>query len=568
MKPSSIVTSFLCVTLYLSECLLAAKPVGFKVTRALPNSGASLARRDYVAETLNNNLTVGGYLASVQVGTPSQTLLLMVSTGSSDIWVIDSSSNICAQSCLTPFYSKKSTSLQIVSAGGFDISYEDGTGAKGDYIRDEFLFGQVGHSMQMQIGLVNNTQDSVGVMGIGYDTNEATTVQYQNFMDEMVSDGLTNTKLYSLWLNDLGSGTGSILFGGIDTEKYYGTLSSMPTIAKNGKYTDFSVGLTSISYTPGSTAIPLTNSSFSAAVILESSTTEIYLPETVVSSIYSAFGVEIGSDKSPYVDCKTGNSSYMSFGFESGTVIDVPYSEFITKLYVPNPLPKNLTFSDVCSFGIWSSGSGDNLLGDFFLRSAYVVYDLTNNHIWMAPAVLNSTKSNVVEIQAGAVSLPQSTGVTRPSPTTSSSTTPTSPTGTSTTSAPPAPPKNNHAVAIGVGVAVPLGVALAAIIGFCLWRRRRNRRGQPQPEKVPGQQIQPVTIPELGDSAYINAGAVYKDGRNDAGQGRMSQMSSTPSELSAGTPLSSPRSPVERKPVPARDELPTTWEHGDGPLSP
>lgn len=254
-------------------------------------------------------------------------------------------------------YSKKSTSLQLVSAGGFDISYEDGTGAKGDYIRDEFLFGQVGHSMQLQIGLANNTQNAVGIMGIGYDTNEATTTQYQNFMDEMVSDGLTNTKLYSLWLNDLGSSTGSILFGGIDTEKYYGTLSSMPVIATKGVYADFSVGLTSISYTPASTAIPLTNSSFSVPIILESSTTEIYLPQAVVENIYSAFGVEFGSDNSPYVDCKAGNSSYMSFGFESGTVIEVPYSEFITKLYVPNPLPKNLSFTDACSFGIWSSGS-------------------------------------------------------------------------------------------------------------------------------------------------------------------------------------------------------------------
>jgi len=208
---------------------------------------------------------------------------------------------------------------------------------------------------------------------------------------------------------------------------------------------------------------------------------------------------------------------------------------------------------------------GDNVLGDFFLRSAYVVYDLTNNYIWIAPAVLNTTKSNVVEIQAGAVSLPQSTGVIKPSPTTSSSTTSTSPTGSSTSSAAPAPRKKNSAVAIGVGVAVPIGVLLAVALGLCFWWRHRKRTTQP--EKVPGPQDEPATVPELGGSAYINAGAVYKDHHN---QGRMSQMSSTPSELSAGTPVSSPRSPkspVERKPVPFRDELPTTWEHGDGPLS-
>jgi hypothetical protein len=123
------------------------------------------------------------------------------------------------------------------------------------------------------------------------------------------------------------------------------------------------------------------------------------------------------------------------------------------------------------------------LLGDFFLRSAYVVYDLTNNRIGIAQSNLNSTTSNIVEVPAGAASIPQSTGVTPPNP---SATTPTSfPTITSSaptsshtitsTNSPTSslPPKKvNHTVAIGVGVAVPVVVILAAILGFYFWRRR------------------------------------------------------------------------------------------------
>ncbi|KAH8787657.1 aspartic peptidase domain-containing protein [Hyaloscypha finlandica] len=395
--------------------------------------------------------------------------------------------------------------------------------------------------MQLQMGLANSTTRDVGVMGIGYDANEATQNYYHNFMDEMVSDGLTNTKLYSLWLNDLGSSSGSILFGGIDTEKYYGTLSSIP-INKDGNG-------------PYLSRFPVSRAQF----IPESSTVYMYLPQENVDVIYSVFGVEIGLDKSPYIDCKYNNSSYLSFGFESGTVISVPYSEFVSKLFVPSLNPGNLTFSNICSFGIASTIGGDNLLGDFFLRSAYVVYDLTNNHIWMAPAVLNTTESNIVEIQAGALSLPQTTGVARPSPTASTSPSGTSLIGTSTNSSPVqtgTPKKNNHAVAIGVGVAVPLGVALAALIGFCFWWRGR-KTSQSTSEKLPASQDQPVQLLELGDSTYIHADPVYIDN----GQGRMSRISSTPSELSAGqTPISSPRPPVERKPVPMRDKLPTTWE--------
>jgi Eukaryotic aspartyl protease len=237
----------------------------------------------------------------------------------------------------------------------------DGSGATGDYIKDEFVLGQVGQAqMLIQIGLAEKTSTYAGIMGIGYDLNEATSTQYPNFMDLMVNNDITNTKLYSIWLNDLDSSTGSILFGGIDTDKYYGTLYSMPIHPNGtGKYTEFLVDLTSISYTPqvGGSSIPITNSSFTTGVVLESSTTQIYLPDAIVADIYSKFNVSIASDKAPYVDCKYSNSSYMSFGFESGSIINVPYTDFINKLYVPNPLPSNLSFTDVCSFGIQPAGS-------------------------------------------------------------------------------------------------------------------------------------------------------------------------------------------------------------------
>ena len=214
------------------------------------------------------------------------------------------------------------------------------------------------------MGLVTDTTINTGIMGIGYDNNEAvtnTSNQYQNFMDEMVRNDLTNTKLYSLWLNDLDSSAGSILFGGIDTEKYYGTLYSMPIHPDStGQYTAFTVYLTSISFTPqAGSAIPITNSSFTTPVVLESSTTVIYLPDAIVDNIYSLFNVSVINNDGniyPYIDCKFSNSSYMSFGFESGSVINVPYTEIINKLGVPSQPPTNLSFSDVCVMGILGGG--------------------------------------------------------------------------------------------------------------------------------------------------------------------------------------------------------------------
>ena len=127
-----------------------------------------------------------------------------------------------------------------------------------------------------------------------------------------------------------------------------------------GQYTAFTVYLTSISFTPqAGSAIPITDSSFTAPVILESSTTLIYLPDAIVNNIYSLFNVSVINNDGniyPYIDCKSSNSSYMSFGFESGSVINVPYTEIINKLGVPSQPPTNLNFSDVCVMGILGGG--------------------------------------------------------------------------------------------------------------------------------------------------------------------------------------------------------------------
>jgi hypothetical protein len=198
-----------------------------------------------------------------------------------------------------------------------------------------------------------------GVMGIGYELNEAAAVPYPNLVDRMQKNGLIATQLYSLWLNGYNSATGSILFGGIDTEKYYGTLYSM-NLAPNsrGNYSEFSVRLTSISMNPTvEFAIPVTNSSFSETVILESSTTLIFLPPPVVEIIYSSFDVQIDtSNRIPYVNCDAGNSSYLSFGFETGATINVPYS-IIMRKYSGAPTI-TLPFSNVCTLSI-RSGAGD-----------------------------------------------------------------------------------------------------------------------------------------------------------------------------------------------------------------
>lgn len=65
-----------------------------------------------------------------------------------------------------------------------------------------------------------------------------------------------------------------------------------------------------------------------------------------------------------------------------------------------------------CIFGILPSNiTSENILGDTFLRSAYVVYDIANGEVSLANTNLNSTTSNILEIGTGRNAVPGATAV-------------------------------------------------------------------------------------------------------------------------------------------------------------
>ena len=119
----------------------------------------------------------------------------------------------------------------------------------------------------------------------------------------------------------------------------------------------------------------------------------------------------------------------------AGSTIRVPANEMIFDLKgifaVPTRRLPSLPFSSVCALGI-QSGEAPYILGDTFLRSAYVVYDLKNNLIGIAQTNFDSTKSNVVELQASATSIATMSGAAVSSGVPSASSTSKKNAGTST----------------------------------------------------------------------------------------------------------------------------------------
>lgn len=360
-----------------------------------------------VTVQLSNEETL--YFMSVSIGTPPQEMQLHIDTGSSDLWVNSGGSQLCrtsAQLCSgAGTYSATASSTYQYVNSDFNITYVDGTGAQGDYAADKVTFAGV--TLQPQIfGIGYESSSQEGIIGIGYPINEAAVragfEPYPNVPENMVKHGYINTNAYSLWLDDLDSSTGQIIFGGVNTAKYTGQLETLPIIKEEGQfYGEFIIGLTDVGV-DGQKGSVASNQAIGA--LLDSGSSLMYLPDDIAENIYDEFSANYDSSSGfAMVDCGLQNSGRtVDFTFSSPT-ISVAMSELVIVGGEQNGHP-------LCILGIGKAGSGTSVLGDTFIRSAYIVYDISNNEISLAQTDFSSTSNNVVEIGSNAA-IPSATVV-------------------------------------------------------------------------------------------------------------------------------------------------------------
>ncbi|KAI8955717.1 aspartic peptidase domain-containing protein [Xylaria longipes] len=384
-----------------------------------------------VSETITNEKTRGGYFASCAVGTPPQNVTLQLDTGSSDIWVPASSASICEESesqgggCTFGSYdANQSSSVEVINED-FQIAYVDGSSSRGAYIAETFGIGDV-EIQNVTMGLGLETDIAYGLVGVGYAANEASVSQsaeiYNNLPIVMRDSGRIKTNAYSLWLNDLDASKGNILFGGIDTDKYMGDLIRVNVIedARSGLFTSFTVQLTSLQAHSSSGDDTLTSSSFPVPVVLDSGTTFSYLPQDLAEEVWQEVGAQyylVGQQGAgaPLVPCALANNQgRLSFGFggQGGPAINVSMDELVLPIFTGDPVPFETgpyKGQPACQFGVQNISGNSFLLGDTFLRSAYVVYDLENNEIGLAPTDFNATTSNVMAFPSRGAEIPSST---------------------------------------------------------------------------------------------------------------------------------------------------------------
>ena len=327
-------------------------------------------------------------------------------------------------------YDANSSSTYKFVNSDFNVSYADGSGAAGDYATDTLsIGGQILTGLQFGIGYQSTSGD--GILGIGYaadeaQVNAASLKSYANLPQAMANAGLIKSNAYSLWLDDIEANTGSVIFGGVDIDKYTGLLQTLPIQKEFDKYAELIITLSSMSIANGIKTQNL-NTDLPTAVILDSGSSLTYLPNDLTSAIYTALGVQYSQqDGAAFASCGLAKENItLDFTFTSPT-ISIPISELVLSVSSveegrENPNSGNNSEGsygsggsdgNVCLFGIAPSQGSTSVLGDTFLRSAYVVYDLANNAISLAQTDFNSTTSHVLEIGTGAASVPDATPVT------------------------------------------------------------------------------------------------------------------------------------------------------------
>ncbi|KAG8532043.1 uncharacterized protein KY384_003680 [Bacidia gigantensis] len=325
---------------------------GLKIERSGPRHLNALRRRDSVTVGLDNqvsvtsvrrlkevltttSLQINSYSANLSLGT--QELRVRIDTGSSDLWVNTKSSRVCSlgsDPCSeSGTYNANSSSSYKFLSDDFNVTYADGSAALGDYATDTLSIGDKNLD-EFQFGIGYQSSTTSGILGLGYTANEAQVNRnnkkpYPNLPQALVDAKLINSNAYSLWLDDLQSSTGSILFGGVDTDKYTGSLQTLPIQKVQGEFAELLLSISGLSISQSGNN-QSTTSDLPTAAILDSGSTMTYLPDDLTSEIYNALNVQFSQRQgSGFCSCDLANENItVGFTFTSPT-ISVPISELV-----------------------------------------------------------------------------------------------------------------------------------------------------------------------------------------------------------------------------------------------
>ncbi|KAF9902846.1 Type I transmembrane sorting receptor [Linnemannia zychae] len=309
------------------------------------------------------------YYGPVKIGTPAQTFNMNFDTGSADIWLASTSCTSTACKAHRRFNpSKSKTFLNDTLKRGFQISYGDGSFAKGVIASDIMNVGGV--RVRQTIGLATNESADFavskmdGMFGLAFSSLESVP-GVKTFMENAIKDKVIALPVVSAYLPSLrktGGKGGHYLFGAIDSTKFRGNLTYVPVTMRG--YWQVTVQ-----------DVLVNGQSLNSTCqgIIDTGTTLVILDDKTAVAVHSRIdGALYDIDEMAWiVPCALGknkSSGGSSVGFKMGDqVFEIPMVDMAWE-----PLKKG---SRWCYSGVQSIQGNMWVLGDTFIKNNYCVFD-------------------------------------------------------------------------------------------------------------------------------------------------------------------------------------------------
>lgn len=445
-------------------------PFASRSTHRPGDVAAQLQRRSSssAARTTHIDSIYSSCLVNLTVGTPPQDVALLLSVDDYVTWVPD------ATYCTSEYNTRYSSSYLSCDYGSFNVNLSsswtrdldsDGydrtfdSGYSGYYTAGNVASGKSLHETvgfagasipNVTLGLASSASKRVGVLGLGFNASERSYSREEQpaFLDSMLAAGLVETKAYSMWLDDPAGATGNLLLGAVDTSAFTPPLVRYDMGGSGSSsgysYSD-SIAIDIASVNTSATADgplePFQNKTRLPLVFIDPFAPLTYLPGPLAKKIWDLAGAVWDEDDSwATVPCSAREDAKariaVQFGDQNGPVIGLPVSDLVLPAeiwYASTRYSSDSdsdTTSDTCVFGIQSpdydpnedednfyssssssSSSTTYVAGAALLKHAYVVLDLANKELALAPVKFgaSSTPADVVSFASYGALMPEST---------------------------------------------------------------------------------------------------------------------------------------------------------------
>ncbi|KAJ7122045.1 aspartyl protease [Mycena crocata] len=334
------------------------------------------------AQSLNfvNQQGDSSYFGTVNIGSPPQPFNVILDTGSSDLWVADTTCRNCDRE--TPLYNpQQSTSFVQASTTATTISYGSGQVA-GVVAKESVSMGNFSLASQGFLS-VRQTTDGLlsgsvsGILGLAFGAISST--QTVPFWQGLISDKQLETPEMAFWLTrfrgvdghrDEEPG-GSFTLGGTNASLFTGDIEFLD-VAGGSTPTFWLLGVSAITVQGNSVDVATGNAALAA---IDTGTTLIGGPTADVNAIWNAVP-----------GARTIASMPGFFQFPCSTTLKISMA-FGGKVWPIDPADMNLgpgSGGTMCLGGIFDLTLGSNIesnsgnptwvVGDTFLKNVYSVY--------------------------------------------------------------------------------------------------------------------------------------------------------------------------------------------------